>query len=66
MQLKHVPEQAFEAIRVIPSGFEEPLSDPPIKPAENPFKVFWHVYKPITKIQKTQPPAPDFYVAVIE
>jgi hypothetical protein len=33
---------------------------------DNPFKVFWHVYKPITKIQKTQPSQPDFYLSVVE
>ena len=36
------------------------------KRTERPYDVFFHVYKPVTKFKKTEPPEPDFRIGVIE
>ncbi|KIJ64666.1 hypothetical protein HYDPIDRAFT_175586 [Hydnomerulius pinastri MD-312] len=67
----------FKALRFIPCGHLVPLhksslsetrsipSPESVASASSPYKVFFHVYKPSTPFRKTAPPAPDFYVVVV-
>ncbi|KAF9223005.1 hypothetical protein BS17DRAFT_880949 [Gyrodon lividus] len=68
----------FKALRFVPCSYSLPLhfpsaepkpaplsKSPASAPVSSPYKVFFHVYKPSTPFRKTAPPAPDFYVVVI-
>ncbi|KAF8125714.1 tRNA-splicing endonuclease subunit sen54 N-term-domain-containing protein [Boletus edulis] len=64
-------EDIFKALRFIPCGHTIPLYRPAIKSeptseSSSPYKVFFHAYKPSTPFRKTAPPAPDFYVVVVD
>ncbi|KIK92428.1 hypothetical protein PAXRUDRAFT_829972 [Paxillus rubicundulus Ve08.2h10] len=69
----------FQSLRFIPCTYSVPLPLPsvsegkqassskalPFALSASPYKVFFHVYKPSTPFRKTAPPAPDFYVVVV-
>lgn len=59
-------DQAFSSLQIIPAGRTK--SDYIAKPLPHnePYQIFWHVYKPTTKFKKSAPPPPDFYVAVVK
>ncbi|EJC98891.1 uncharacterized protein FOMMEDRAFT_113456 [Fomitiporia mediterranea MF3/22] len=53
----------FSSLRFLKSGYSHPL--PPLKNANSPYEVFFHVYKPATPYRKTAPPPPDYSVIVV-
>ncbi|KAL4073282.1 tRNA-splicing endonuclease subunit sen54 N-term-domain-containing protein [Scleroderma yunnanense] len=65
----------FAALRFLRCGhaaslYESPVpkdtaTQPHTTSEQSPYTVFFHVYKPSTPFRKTAPPAPDFYVVVI-
>lgn len=61
---KHLLDQIFTALQFVNSG--RYVSVPYKKRKDRPYDVFFHVYKPVTKFKKSNPPEPDFRIAVIE
>lgn len=65
-------EDIFRALRFIPRGHAIPLYRPPVNSkvssnsSQSPYKIFFHAYKPSAPFRKTAPPAPDFYIVVVE
>ncbi|KAL7006969.1 tRNA-splicing endonuclease subunit sen54 [Cystobasidiomycetes sp. EMM_F5] len=57
-------DQIFTALQVVPAGWVRG-SGTHNKRQTNPYRVVWKVYKPITKIKKSDPPEPDFRISVI-
>lgn len=60
-----VVDQIFTALQVVPAGWVRG-SGTHNKRQTNPYRVVWKVYKPITKIKKSDPPEPDFRISVIK
>lgn len=61
-------DQIFTALQLIQSGPRKSVSkaqEPAEKQPADPYQVFFHVYKPVTKFRKSDPPEPDFLIAVI-
>lgn len=65
----------YRALTLIPFNDPTPNSQPhPTNPPttqpdpapQSPFRITYHVYKPSTAYRKSNPPAPDFRVAVID
>jgi tRNA-splicing endonuclease subunit Sen54 len=66
-------DQVFSALQIIPAGHDIPLRrdrhnslSERNNGSPSPYDVFWHVYKPVTKVRKTQPPEPDFRLVVVK
>ena len=65
----HHADQIFTALQLIQSGPRKSVikaQEPAEKQPADPYQVFFHVYKPVTKFRKSDPPEPDFLIAVIE
>lgn len=64
-------DRLFSALAIIPTGHDLPLAADqpatlPKAPLDEPYRIFFHVYKPITRFPKTAPPPPDYYIAIIK
>ena len=62
-------DQIFTALQFIQSGPRKSalmVQKPAEKRPADPYQVFFHVYKPVTKFRKSDPPEPDFLIAVIK
>lgn len=64
--LPHDYSQLFARIRVIPSGHSLPLHTAHLRQNEDsPYRIFFDVYKPGHIFRKSERPAPDFQVAIV-
>ncbi len=54
----------YRALALIP--YQDPTRLQASPPLQSPFRITYHVYKPSTTYRKSNPPTPDFRVAVID
>ncbi|CAO1620900.1 unnamed protein product [Sympodiomycopsis kandeliae] len=58
-------DSVYSALQIIPSGHDTHKPTTTITPESNPFRAFYNAWRPATHFKKTNPPVPEYRIAVV-